>query len=219
MEDRLAAGHRPAEALAVEQVDPLVADVVPGLPQLAGEVSADEPARPGDVDAHPVHHADVAKTLYLLRHLKSSWDDETLVDHDRPLAPRGRKAGKKIARYLRDTGVRPELVLCSSAVRTRQTLTAVEAELGEPEIRFVDELYHAWEATLFTVLQAVEPDIDSVLLIGHNPGLLNVTVMLAGDLPDGFPTGAVATLSLDGTWVDLAPATCRLAAYVVPREL
>jgi phosphohistidine phosphatase len=161
----------------------------------------------------------LTRTLHLLRHLKSSWDDPSLADVDRPLAPRGLKAGKKVARHLRKAGVRPELVLCSPAVRTRQTLEAVEAVLGTPEIRFVEELYHAWAETLLSVLQAVDPDVDSALLIGHNPGLLNVTVMLAGPLPDEFPTGAVATLSFGGGWSEIAPAACDLVDYVVPREL
>jgi phosphohistidine phosphatase len=161
----------------------------------------------------------LSRTLYLLRHLKSSWDDESLADFERPLAPRGRKAGKKVAQHLREKGVRPELVLCSPAVRARQTLAAVEATLGEPEVRFVDGLYHAWADTLLAVLQAVDPGVDSVLLIGHNPGLLNVAVMLAGGLPDEFPTGALATLAFEGTWAELAPAACELVDYVVPRKL
>ena len=166
-----------------------------------------------------MHHARVARALYLLRHLKSSWDDPALPDRERPLAPRGRKAGKKVAKHLRKTGVEPELVLCSPAVRTRQTLAAVEAELGAPEIRFVDELYHAGAETLLAALQGVDPGVDSVLLIGHNPGLLDLAVMLAGALPDELPTGALATLSFDGAWAELEPAACELVAYVVPREL
>ena len=160
-----------------------------------------------------------SKTLYLLRHLKSSWEDESLEDFDRPLAPRGRKAGKKVARHLREKGVRPELVLCSPAVRTRQTLAAVADDLGAPEVRFVAGLYHAWADTLLAELQAVDPGVGSVLMIGHNPGLLNLAVMLAGGLPDAFPTGALATLALVGTWAELAPAACELVDYVVPRTL
>jgi phosphohistidine phosphatase len=174
-----------------------------------------------------VHHADVVKMLYLLRHLKSSWDDDTLADHDRPLAPRGRKAGQRMARHLQTAGVTPELVLCSPSVRTRQTLEAVREAIGEPDARFPGELYAASREELLAVLRGVEPDVASVLVIAHNPGLEDLAVTLAGRgddearqrLREKFPTGAFATLSFDGAWATLAPGECELAAFVVPREL
>jgi phosphohistidine phosphatase len=161
----------------------------------------------------------MANALYLLRHLKSSWDEPGLADRDRPLAPRGRKAGKKLARHLRETGVAPELVLCSTSVRTRQTLDAVADGLGEPQIRFVDELYAASEEELLDVLRGLEPDIDSVMLIAHNPGLENLSAELTGVSQEKFPTGALATLSVPGAWNELEPSSCELTAFVVPREL
>lgn len=161
----------------------------------------------------------VVKTIYLLRHLKSSWDDPTLPDRERPLAPRGRKAGKKLARHLRETRIAPEAVLCSPAVRTRQTFAAIREELGEAEIHFLDELYAASEDELLDVLRGVEPELGSVLLIAHNPGLEDLSERLTGEAQEKFPTGALATLSFDGTWSDLAPGSCELVDYVVPREL
>jgi phosphohistidine phosphatase len=161
----------------------------------------------------------VVKKLYLLRHLKSSWDDPALPDRERPLAPRGRKAGKKLARHLRGAAVAPELVLCSPAERTRETLAAVRGELGEPEVRFVDGLYAASHGELLGVLRAVGPGVGSVLVIAHNPGLQDLAVALAGFVQDKFPTGALATLSFDATWAELEPGSCRLVDYVVPREL
>ena len=162
---------------------------------------------------------DASKTLYLLRHLKSSWDDPALPDRERPLAPRGRKAGKKIARHLRKTGVAPELVLCSPAVRTRQTLDAVRAELGEAEIRFVEELYAASEKELLDVLRVVDSDAGAVLVIAHNPGLEDLSFVLTGKAQEQFPTGALATLSLRSGWAELEPGACELVSFVVPREL
>jgi len=161
----------------------------------------------------------VTKKLYLLRHLKSSWDDDTLADHDRPLAPRGRKAGKRMVRYLQTAGVAPELVLCSSAARTRQTLEAVRAALGDAEVRFEETLYAASDEELLGVLRAVEPDVGSVLVIAHNPGLEDLAAALSGVRQEKFPTGALATLGYEGSWAQLGPGSCELTGFVVPREL
>lgn len=161
----------------------------------------------------------MAATLYLLRHLKSSWDEQALADRDRPLAPRGRKAGKKMARHLEKAGAAPELVLCSPALRTRETLDAVRGALGEPEVRFDERLYAAWEDELLDVLRGVEPGVGSVLVIAHNPGLEDLAAALTGVRQEKFPTGALATLSFDGEWADLESGACELAAFVVPRGL
>jgi phosphohistidine phosphatase len=174
-----------------------------------------------------VHHAQVAKTLYLLRHLKSSWDEPGLPDHERPLAPRGRKAGKKLARHLRKKQVAAELVLCSPSVRTRETLEAIRSMLGKPDVRFPPELYAASRETLLRVVRSVEWKRSSVLVIAHNPGLEELALALAGTgdeglrerLADKFPTGAFAALEFGGVWSELEPATCELVEYVVPREL
>jgi phosphohistidine phosphatase len=175
-----------------------------------------------------VHHADVGATLYLLRHLKSSWDEPGLADRDRPLAPRGRKAGKKMARHLRETGVAPDLVLCSPAVRTRATFDAIRSALGEPEARFPAELYGAAHDELLAALRGVEPGVRSVLLVGHNPGLHDLAVALTGRgdeetrerLREKMPTGALATLSFRaGSWIELMPGSGELVDYVVPRGL
>jgi phosphohistidine phosphatase len=161
----------------------------------------------------------MTRTLYLLRHLKSSWDDASLADHERPLAPRGRKAGKAMARHLREADVRPELVLCSTATRTRETLDAVRGAIGEPEVRFEDDLYAASERELLDVLHCVDDGVGSVLVIAHNPGLEDLAAALTGVTQEKFPTGAFATLTFDGAWPDLEPGTCDLAAFVVPRDL
>ena len=151
--------------------------------------------------------------LYLLRHAKSSWKDASLDDHDRPLAPRGKRASKAIGRYLRDHDIEPELVLCSSAKRARQTLE----RLGPAglDARIEPELYGAGSHDLLMRLRAVPADVASVLLIGHNPGMQDLARLLAG-LDDKFPTAALATLECDG-WRTLEHA--ELIDYVRPRDL
>jgi phosphohistidine phosphatase len=118
-------------------------------------------------------------------------------------------------------------VLCSPSVRTRQTLEAVRAAIGDPEIGFPAELYAASREELLAVLQDVAAEVGSVLLIAHNPGLEDLALALvasgAGEarqrLRDKFPTGALATLSFEGDWSGLAPGSCELTGFVLPREL
>jgi phosphohistidine phosphatase len=151
--------------------------------------------------------------LYLLRHAKSSWKDERLDDHDRPLAPRGKRASKAIGRYLRDHDIEPELVLCSSAKRARQTLE----RLGPAGVdaRIERELYAAGAHDLLERLRAVPDGVASVMLVGHNPGMQQLALRLAG-LDDKFPTAALAILDCDG-WSGLERA--ELIDYVKPRDL
>jgi phosphohistidine phosphatase len=168
------------------------------------------------------------KQLFVLRHAKSSWDNPGLDDHERPLAPRGRRAAELLAGHLRENGISPALVLCSSARRTRETLEGV-APGGEVSIE--DELYGATTSALVERLQRVPDDVGSVMLIGHNPALQMLVLRLAGSTraaaADGylaeverkFPTGALATLEFDAPWSELAPGSARLTAYVVPKSL
>ena len=160
------------------------------------------------------------KRLWLLRHLKSSWDEPGLADHDRPLAPRGRKAGKDVRQWAADHDVRPDLVLCSTAVRTRATFDLVAPALGTPVVEFEGGIYHAWEADLVERLRVVAPDYEGVLMIGHNPGLHELAMLLAPPGPSAFPTGALAELRLGvDDWKDLQPGGAELVQLVIPREL
>jgi phosphohistidine phosphatase len=162
------------------------------------------------------------KRLFLLRHAKSSWDDADLADRDRPLAPRGRRAVKVMAGHIRDEKISPSLVLCSPARRTRETLEGV-APGGEVQIE--DELYGASEGELLERLQRVPDEIDSVMLIGHNPAIQELALDLAaggerrGDVENKFPTAALATLTVPDDWQELRPGSAELVAFVTPKEL
>ena len=166
------------------------------------------------------------KTLYLLRHAKSSWEDPTLADHDRPLAPRGRRASKTIANYLRRQPSTPRLVLCSSSERTRETLKRISAGLrGVVEVRIEERLYRASAGGLLERLQGVDGRLDSVMLIGHYPAVQELALSLAGGgvdnrrLAEKFPTAGLATLAFRGSWDELAPGAAELVAFVTPKEL
>jgi len=166
------------------------------------------------------------RRLYLLRHGKSSWDDPGLADRDRPLAPRGERAMAAISEHLRGEGIAPELVLCSPARRTRETLARVEAVLGQGvEVRIEDEIYGASETGLLELLRRLDAANRSVMLIGHNPSIHRLALTLAGsgarlgDVGRKFPTAALATLEIDSEWRDLEPGGAVLSAFVRPKEL
>ena len=165
--------------------------------------------------------------LWLLRHAKSSWDDTGVDDRDRPLAPRGERAADRMRQYVDDAGIRPDLVLCSSALRTRQTLAlllhAFERDL---EIRIESSLYAFDAGSLLERLRAVPDDVGSVMLIAHNPAIQELAVRLAsrGELLDQlvqkYPTAALAEIELPvGSWHEIGETPGQLTRFVVPREL
>jgi phosphohistidine phosphatase len=166
------------------------------------------------------------KRLFVLRHAKSSWDDPGLDDHDRPLAPRGRRAASALAAHVRDEGIDPALVLCSAARRTRETLEGVSPP-GEWVIE--PELYGASADDLLTRLRQVPEEVAAVMVIGHNPALQMLVLRLTSrgdgahglleDVQRKFPTGALATLEFDRAWSAAAPGCATLVSYVRPKQL
>ncbi len=162
------------------------------------------------------------RRLHLLRHAKSSWDDPGLADYDRPLAPRGQKAAARIAEHLRREGIAPQLVLCSTALRTRETLAALLPVLEEDlEIELEDSLYGAGMPEVLARVREVDEAVSSALVIGHNPTLHELALFLTdrGDVLDRFPTGALASLAFSTTWAELDEGGAELEGFVVPREL
>jgi phosphohistidine phosphatase len=166
------------------------------------------------------------KRLFVLRHAKSSWDNPGLDDHERPLAPRGRRAVEVMAAYLQTAGIRPQLVLCSSSRRTRETLAGIEVA-GE---HVVDRaLYAATCEEVLARLRQLPEHVTSVMLIGHNPTVQMLVLRLSNHDGSGladprrdavkrkFPTGALATLSFDCAWAELASGRAQLEEFVTPK--
>jgi phosphohistidine phosphatase len=185
-------------------------------------------AAPALLDVDPrCGHGQAVRTIILLRHGKSSWTDPTLADLDRPLAPRGERSSKRIATYMRRKGIRPALVLCSPSLRTRQTLEAIEPSLAKDcSVKLVAELYAASEQELFDRVRALPESVGSVMLIGHNPGIQELALVLASrgtdlaKLGEKFPTAALATLVVESeSWAALKHGDAELVDYVFPREL
>lgn len=168
-------------------------------------------------------------TLILFRHAKSSWDDRAQADVDRPLNARGRQAAPLMGRYLADAGLVPERVLCSSAVRTRETAALALAELPEaaaPE--YYDALYLAAPHRLLAEIQRVPGTVRRLMLIGHNPGIHELAVELVGRgsasdrkrLLEKFPTAGVAVIRFEVTaWNRVKSGAGELIAFVTPRSL
>jgi phosphohistidine phosphatase len=168
------------------------------------------------------------KTLYLLRHFKSSWKDKDLEDFDRPLGKRGRRAGELMAAYVARNGIGPAQILCSPSRRTRETLDRMlESFGGAVPTRFEKGIYLADAPALLRRLRRLG-DTASVMIIGHNPGLETLARALVGSgerdarirLASKFPTGALAVLSANiENWRELEAGCARLDAFVRPRDL
>jgi phosphohistidine phosphatase len=173
----------------------------------------------------------IMRQLLLLRHAKSSWDDATTPDRDRPLNARGRRAAVGMRQAMHDLGLAPDVVLVSTARRTMETLEALEPWDDTPLVDPMDSLYLANPMQLTAALHGVAETVRSVLLIGHNPGIHDLALGLAGPLAmqgtganeralaAGFPTGALAEFVVAGAWRDLREGGGRLVRFLTPRML
>lgn len=169
------------------------------------------------------------KRIFLLRHAKSSWDDPQMEDFQRPLNPRGRQSARRMARFLADNAIRPGLVLCSAALRTRATYEILEPSLQGVPVAFEDGLYEATRGDLLHRLQRIDGHLSQVMLIGHNPGLEKLAALLADGqgepaalaaLDNKYPTGTLAVLETHAPhWPELDTGACRLVQFVRPKDL
>ena len=165
--------------------------------------------------------------LWLLRHAKSSWEDTGLADEDRPLAPRGHQAADRMRDYLAAEGIEPQLVLCSAAVRARETLARVLPGLGsELQVLIEPDLYTFDAEVLLHRLSRAPGDVDSVMLVGHNPAIEELAVRIADrgdrlhDLSEKYPTAGLAEITFPAeTWNTIGDRPGALTRFVVPRDL
>ena len=160
------------------------------------------------------------KTLFILRHAKSSWDQPGLTDIERPLNERGRRDAPRMGRLVRERALRPDVILCSPAERARQTAALVAAAAGlDAAPRYDERIYEASAGRLIDVLSEVEREAESVLLIGHNPGVEKLIEVLTG-ASGRMTTAALARLSLDiDAWDKVGVGSGRLEWVVRPKEL
>jgi phosphohistidine phosphatase len=169
------------------------------------------------------------KTLILMRHAKSSWASPGLGDHDRPLNKRGEAAAPVMARWLADRGLVPDRVLCSSALRTRQTAEHMRTAVPEmPEPVAAPGLYHASPGAILAAVRQSPPEAGVVLVVVHEPGISAAASRLSDgtgpaeflDALGHFPTAAVAVLEAPvGDWADFGWGAARVTAFAKPKEL
>jgi phosphohistidine phosphatase len=154
-------------------------------------------------------------TLIVLRHAKAV-DGLGLADIERPLNDRGRRDAKAAGRHLRDDGLVPELVLCSTATRTRETLARLR--LGdESEVSYEPRIYDNDVDALFELVQGVDDTVATLLLIGHSPSVHQFVIDVTGADIDRYPTSACAAVSFDQPWTDLALDSGALISLWTPK--
>lgn len=171
------------------------------------------------------------RELLILRHAKSDWNHPGLRDHERPLAPRGQVDAPRVGEWMKAEGLQPDHVLCSTAVRTRETLDLLEDAIPpHTPVEFLDGLYHASVDTLLAHIREVPSYTQRLLVVGHNPGLHQ----LIWDLPalgsmssevrkrlrKKLPTASLAHFRLlDVLWEDVAEGSLEFVEWVTPKEL
>lgn len=159
------------------------------------------------------------KNLYLLRHAKSSWTNPSMADFDRPLNDRGLLAAPFVGELIANRGIDPDTIISSPAKRAIQTATIVK-QAGNLSAKIVlnDRVYDASLSTLIGVLQGIDPELRSALLVGHNPGLESLVRSLTGRV-EPMPTAAIASIIVHADkWNDISSSPCELEFVLRPKE-
>lgn len=160
------------------------------------------------------------KTLLILRHAKSSWDDPELKDFDRPLNKRGREAAPLIGRAMRKRKLQPQVILSSPAARAKETVGLVSeaGKLTEP-VRFEERIYEATTGTLLQLISRIEDEAGLAMMVGHNPGFEELLALLTQE-EKRMPTAALARIELKvDKWSEVSPGTGRLRWLIKPKNL
>lgn len=159
------------------------------------------------------------KTLYILRHAKSSWDDASLTDFERPLNARGLNAAPFMGSLMKERGLIPDTIIASPAMRAKKTAELVRKSAGvEPQISFNELIYEASVGTLVSVLSEIDNNHDSALIVGHNPGSEGLIYYLTGEIAP-MPTAALAVVELNiGTWAKIDQGTGKVKQVIRPKD-
>jgi len=163
------------------------------------------------------------KRLILLRHAKSSWDNPGLTDHDRPLAKRGILDAPKIGKFLESNNIIPELIICSTALRAKETLNLVYNEIKKNvKIIFNESIYNSNSNELVNLISGTDNDITKLMIIGHNPDLeYLVEILTDKDFPyTKYSTAGLAIIdfSIDN-WLSITDTVGNLKIYKTPKML
>lgn len=160
------------------------------------------------------------RTLMLLRHGKSDWNNNLDSDFDRPLAPRGKQAAKRMAEMMIEREMEPELIITSPAVRALQTAQIVLTEIGDIDVVEDEAVYEASLEDLLGTVQNLPDDVERVLMVGHNPGLEELATELTGDTGVVMKTCTLAIIQAKvKSWEDVTAGSAKLSALYNPRDL
>lgn len=162
------------------------------------------------------------RSLFIMRHAKSSWDDPAQKDFDRTLNERGRKDATEMGRRLKKRGVKPDLVVSSPAVRALKTAKDVSKELDYPEKNIVQQpdMYEADIDTIVHIIRNLDDAYQNVMLFGHNPAFTGIIGYLTNQFIDNVPTAGVVEISFDlPTWKQVTRQSGRLVAFDYPKNL
>jgi len=162
------------------------------------------------------------KVLYLVRHAKSSWDYPQLLDKDRPLNHRGDKNAEAMSKYLKKRISCPDIFICSTSRRTRETAAYFQRafKVDESQITYKDELYHAYPQNFEQVISHIDNNIESAMLFAHNPGITDYVCQLTSGYIENIPTCGVAAIDLDiDHWNEINGAKGELIFYYYPKGI
>ena len=165
------------------------------------------------------------KRLTLLRHAKSTWDDPVARDFDRPLNPRGRRAARTVGAEMRALGLAFDRVVASPARRVMETLGEVEQAFGRLAPDYDERLYLAGTSTLLDIIHATPDSVERLLLVGHNPGLEELALLLTrssglrSEAAIKYPTATLAEIGFEGGWAEVGAGAGTLERFIRPRDL
>lgn len=161
------------------------------------------------------------RTLYLVRHAKSSWDDPSLDDFERPLNERGKRDAPRMAKRMKERDIVPDLLYSSPATRAIKTCKEFAKVLGikTSAVNTDDQLYHASEETLLSRVHGLKDQLDTVMLFGHNPGLTDFANLLTGEQILNIPTAGVVGIRFKADrWRDVRAGTGKLLFFDFPKK-
>jgi len=159
------------------------------------------------------------KTLYLARHAKSYWKDQSIPDFDRPLNSRGKRDAPFMGEVLKDKKVKPDLIISSPAKRTKKTAIEIASKIGysEKKILYNEELYEASSNTIIKVLNKIDEKYNSVIIFAHNPGLTLLNNHISNNYIENIPTCGIVALQLDKKWNEIGKNTCKFLYFEYPK--
>ena len=160
------------------------------------------------------------KTIYLVRHAKSSWDNPRLSDFERPLNKRGKRDAPFMGKQLNEMEINPDLIISSPAKRTKKTAMNIAEKIRYPKKRIVykDEIYEASEKTLLDVIKKLDNKLDSVMIFAHNPGLTQLNNFISKKYIDNIPTCGVVALECDREWSEVGKNSCKHLFFEYPKK-